>query len=331
MRYLAFALTASTLMASVQETEPTLDEVMARVASYVASYGEKAAVVVATEKYQQTVSVSIGAEGAARGGMARPLDLVAEFAIVRAGDGWTGYRDVIEFDGRPVQDRRDRLQSLLTDTSGDVNELTRIANENARFNVGPISRNFNVPTAALFFFTQKDLARFTFTRKGTPKIDGVPTWEIAFKETQRPTLIRTRSGADVPIEGSLWVKVDDGAVIKTRLRMRNFIDEAVSDIAGGPAQIKRRTNNPGSNNGGREGLYAETKVPEETRGNLESEATMEVTYAKPSILDFWFPAEMLEFYSGPIIANNKMVMAGARTRAKYSNFRQFGTSIKIVQ
>lgn len=332
MRTLVWVLAISTIVSADQKNGPALDEVMARVAAYVASYGEKAAVVVATENYRQFVSVSFSSWSAGTGGEARPRDLVAEFAIVRAGDGWTGYRDVLEFDGRPVQDRRDRLVSLLTDTAGDASELVRIANENARFNVGPIIRNFNVPTAALFFFTPKDLGRFTFTHKGTPKVDGIPTWEITFKETQRPALIRTRGGADVPIEGTLWVKPDDGVVVKTLVRMKNFVGNEVSSIEGGPAQpVRRRSNNPASNNGGREALSGDQPIPEMGKNTLESEASMEVTYRKPPTIDVWFPAEMLEFYSGPIIANNKVVIAGARTRARYSNFRQFGTSIKIVQ
>lgn len=325
MRSLLVAAVAFVVYAPAAQG-PSLDDVMARVGAYVAAYGEKTAVVVATEKYSQSVWISVSTE------MPRPRELEAEFAIVRAGDGWTGYRDVVRFDGKPVQDRRDRLMSLLTDTSGDVNELTRIASENARFNIGPISRNFNVPTAALFFFMPRDLARFTFTHKGTPKVDGVPTWEIAFKETQRPTLIRTRAGTDVPIEGALWVKPDDGVVVKTLVRMRNFIDEQVSTLQGELGQpVKRRNNDPKSNNGGREALSGDRSIPETSQGKLDSEATMEVTYRKPSTLDFWFPAEMQEFYTGPIVINNRAVMAGARTRARYSNFRQFNTSIKIVQ
>ena len=67
---------------------------MDRVGKYVASYGEKAAVVVASEKYTQSVLVD-GAD------MGRPRDLKAEFAIVRvAGGGWTGFRDVIEVGGQ---------------------------------------------------------------------------------------------------------------------------------------------------------------------------------------------------------------------------------------
>jgi hypothetical protein len=33
-----------------------------------------------------------------------------------------------------------------------IGDATPIANESARYNMGPVIRNFNVPTTALFFF-----------------------------------------------------------------------------------------------------------------------------------------------------------------------------------
>lgn len=305
------------------QQSPTVDEVMAKVGQYVASYGEKAAVVVATEKYSQTVLVD-GAD------MGRPRDLKAEFAIVRvSGGGWTGYRDVLEAGGHTVQDRKDRLVSLLTNTSGDVSELTRIANESARFNVGPVTRNFNVPTAAMFFFTPSELARFTFTRKGTKKIEGIETWEIEFKETKRPTLIMTRAGKDVPIEGTLHVKPDDGTVIRTRFKMRNFADMEAAPEQQAPTQ--RVAQGAASNNGGREAVSRSQSVESIRLDKMESEADIEVTYAKPAGVDVWFPASMTELYVGPIKVKVTPVMARATTRAKYSDFRQFNTSITIVK
>ena len=308
---------------SGQKADPTLDEVLARVGQYVASYGEKAAVVVASEKYTQTVLID-GAD------MGRPRDLKAEFAIVRvAGGGWTGFRDVVEAEGRPVQDRRDRLVELLTNTAGDASELTRIANESARFNVGPITRNFNVPTAGMFFFYPEEHARFVFTRKGAKKIDGIETWEIEFRETRRPTLIRTRAGRDVPIEGVLHVKPDNGTVVRTRFKMRNFADVETAPEQQAPAQ--RPPDNPSSNNGGREGLARNQPIQSIRIDKMESEADIEVTYAKPPGIELWFPASMVELYQGPIKVKVTPVMARTTTRAKYSDFRQFGTSIKIVQ
>ena len=312
---------AGTLTA--QSPEPTLEQVLERVGKYVASYGEKAAVVVASEKYTQSVLVD-GAD------MGRPRDLKAEFAIVRvAGGAWTGYRDVIEFEGKPVQDRKDRLVSLLTNTAGDASELIRIANESARFNLGPISRNFNVPTAAMFFFLPQEHARFTITRKGSKKIEGIETWELEFRETKRPTLIMTRAGKDVPIDGSLWVKPDDGTVVRTRFRMRNFADVEAAPEQQAPAQ--RAPDNPASNNGGREAISRSIPAQGIRTDKMESEADIEVTYAKPAGFDLWFPASMTELYQGPIKVKVTPVMARATTRAKYSDFRKFDTSIKIVQ
>jgi len=325
MRTTLIAMTALLASASLaaQKSEPTLEQVMERVGQYVASYGEKAAVVVASEKYTQSVLVD-GAD------MGRPRELKAEFAIVRvAGGAWTGYRDVIEFEGKAVQDRKDRLVSLLTNTAGDAGELSKIANESARYNVGPISRNFNVPTAGMFFFLPSEHGRFTFTRKGARKIEGIDTWEIEFRETKRPTLIMTRAGQDVPIEGGLWVKPDDGTVVRTRLRMRNFADVEAAPEQQAPAQ--RPPDNPASNNGGREAISRSMPAPGIRTDKMESEADIEVTYAKPAGLDLWFPVSMTELYQGPIKVKVTPVMARATTRAKYSDFRKFDTSIKIVQ
>lgn len=322
-----FRTVAAALLAAVatvgaqaqQAAEPALEEVLLRVGAYVAGYGEQAAVVVATEKYTQSIQWSDQAP-------MRPLQLEAEFAIVRvSGGGWTGFRDVVAVDGKPVHDRRNRLVQLLTDTNGDVDEVTRIANESARFNIGPISRNFNVPTAALFFFTPSNHDRFTFERKGTRKIDGVPTWEIAFKETRRPTLIMTRSGRDVPIEGALWVNPQDGTVVRTRLRMRNFADEnaATPDLAA-PQQ------SPAENPNAPRGAGAPLRPSTISLGRIESLADIDVTYRRPDGMNLWLPHTMVELYEGPIRIKARSIPGRATTNAKYSDFKQFNTSIKIV-
>ena len=132
----------------------------------------------------------------------------------------------------------------------------------------------------------------------------------------------------MPIEGGLWVKPDDGTVVRTRFKMRNFADVEASPEQQAPAQraptIPRRT------------TAAAKRSPAASRESIridkmESEADIEVTYAKPPGIDLWFPASMVELYQGPIKVKVTPVMARATTRAKYSDFRQFNTSIKIVQ
>jgi hypothetical protein len=268
--------------------------------AYVAAYGEEASLFVAVEKYTQNVTY----EGRSP---FRPRRLVAEFAIVKATGsiGWIGFRDVVEVNGEKIGDRRDRLERLLMNPAGDGSEVIKISNESSRFNVGPISRNFNVPTTTLFFFHPSSLSRFTFSRKGTKKIEGIDTWELEFKETKRPTLIRTRKGRDVPCEGRVWVVPDDGTVVRTRLRLRGFADEMAPPP---PPPIR----------------------PKEDFRRLESLADIEVTYRRDTRLRAWLPSKMSETYEGALPAGTGQPILGrAMTVATYSEFKRFETSAKI--
>jgi hypothetical protein len=321
MRYLAriFAL-AVVMSAATIAQEPSAADIMTRVGAYAAAYGEKTSVVVANETYTQLVTVEGMAEPS------RPIKLDAEFAIVKLqGGGWTGFRDVIEVNDEPVGDRKDRLMALLTSESATLSEATRIANESARFNIG-MNRNFNTPTAALFFFLPANLERFTFTKKGTKDIDKIKTVEIAFKETKMPTLVTTRAGTNVPLEGSLWVNVADGTVIRTRMHMEKFADQQLAPDQAAP----RLTGpvNPMSNGGGRPA--ASGNVAGMDTRPIDSSADIEVTYRKPAGIDLWLPAQMTELYEGPIFLKNRPASGRTTTRASYSNFKQFGAAGKIV-
>ena len=300
---------------------PTLDAVVAKMGAYVAKYGEKAALIVAVEKYTQSVSVDSTTQ------MPRPRNLVAEFALVKTSGtpGWVGFRDVVEVNGEALRDRRDRLMSLFTSKDGDAGELERIANESARFNVGPVTRNFNVPTAAMLFFTPENLSRFEFTRKGTQKIDNVNTWEITFKETRSPTFVMNRAGKDVPMDGTVWVNPEDGTVVRTRMHMEHFADQTVSPIQDtpavpGPLNPNARTAGPARN------------VDTLNLKPIESAAEIEVTFKAFPELGIWLPASMEETYNGPIrlSASVAPTMGHANTHAKYSTFKQFGTASAIV-
>lgn len=228
---------------------PSLKTVMRRAAAYVDAYGQKASIVVATERYTQRLTTDRSDPTAER-------SLVAEFAIVRAeaNHEWIGFRDVIEVDGKRIGDREDRLIEALTTSSGGLDEAREISDESSRFNIGSIERNFNVPTAALFFFTPDRLERFKFALKDR----GAGAWEVAFRETRKPTLIRTLDGISVPSEGSLWVDPAEGTIVRTKLHVREFGD----------------------------------KHSEPQHGS----ADIEVTYRLVRELGMWLPATMLESY-----------------------------------
>lgn len=281
-------LGGSAVAASSQAEGPAVNELMARVAAYAANYGEKASLLVAVEKYFQQV------------GSTRPRQLVAEFALVKTPAGWVGYRDVVEVDGKQVSDRRDRLLKLLTDPSADASLARAVSEESARYNIGPISRTFNVPTSVMQLFLPLNLSRFRFTLKGDERIDGVTTREVVFKELATPTLTMTRAGRDVPMEGSLWVVPKDGAVVRTQLRMRNFADAATTDARGGT-------------------------------GRIDSSADFNVIYSWHAEFGLWLPREMTEQYAGPIRGDDgRGYVVRARTNATYSAFKRFETGAKMI-
>jgi len=339
--------------------EPTLEVVIRRAGEYVAGYGEKSSLIVARETYTQHVTSDITTFA--------PRKLTAEFAIVKASGtiGWIGFRDVIGVDGKRITDREDRLLRLLSNPRGDASEAARISNESARFNIGPISRNFNVPTTVLFFFHPSRLSRFVFTKKGTRTISGVMTWEIGFKEVARPTLVMTRKQKDVPCEGTLWVVPSDGTIVRTRVQLRGFADAAavrrvaVPDLPGPdvprpaapPPPPPASTQTPPDKTGGQAGTTSQAAPPpppaqpppprpqpsrpqSSIRTELvqvESLADIEVDYLRDAGTGLWLPAKMSELYEGPMGRSGQAPVAGRATAvATYSDFRQFQTSAKII-
>jgi len=286
---LILTIGAAPPVATKQRT-PSVDDVMRRVAAYVDAYGEKAAIVVATEHYTQQARSSYGVTGRTMrqsnaAGDPAVRHIVADFAIVKVETlrGWQGFRDVVEVDGQRVSDRDDRLVKILTGSGGRYDEARRLSDESSRFNIGAIVRNFNVPTTALFFFRRADLDRFHFSAKAV-QADG--TWEIAFREVSRPTMIRTPEGKSILSEGTLWVNPADGTVVRTALKVGGFV----------PARTR---------------MYGSGRV--------------DVTYRYVPNLEMWLPATMDEEFEASN-SNDADTISG---RALYSNYRQFQTTGRI--
>ncbi|HEY3885670.1 MAG TPA: hypothetical protein VGL62_10710, partial [Vicinamibacterales bacterium] len=146
----AFALVALVVSgparSAAQAQIPPLKDLVRRVGAYVQTYGEKASLVVGSEHYRQHLSTERG--------RVSERQIVSEFAIVHDEElhEWLGFRDVVEVDGKPITDHEDRLVATLTSHPNGLSEARALSDEGARFNIGSVYRNFNVPTTALFFF-----------------------------------------------------------------------------------------------------------------------------------------------------------------------------------
>ena len=133
---------------------------------------------------------------------------------------WFGVRDAILVDGEPVRDRAPRLDNVLIAGGGNpLPELTRIAAENARYNLGDVVRTINAPTQVLALLHPRHRSRFTFRKVGEETIERQRLWRVGFREIIKPSLIKTVEGADQLATGAVWVHPNEGSVVRTVLEL----------------------------------------------------------------------------------------------------------------
>ena len=195
VRLIAGAFTLALLTVSVGAQTSRLGDVVARLDGYLQGYEDRLANVVAEETYRQWVE-----QGSKNRRSTTSRMLRSDFALTLTSErnSWVGYRDTFEVDGVPVRDRDERLQRLLS--SGAVGQAARIAEQNARFNLGEglITRNINVPTFALEMMHPRFRDRVKVRRTGADVLEGRPGWLIEFREQDRLTFVRTPEGAIRP-------------------------------------------------------------------------------------------------------------------------------------
>ena len=200
-----------------------LDTLLRLARGYAESYGDRLALVLATERYEQMV-VADARDGAISGGSQKGRTRVLVSDVIWAPSdqeiALLFYRDVYSVDAKAVRDRGDRLLPLFA--SGPIErgreKAKQVLNESARFNLGTAYWNVNFPTLALSILHPRNRDRFRFRLGGESTLQGKRAAEIAFREQARPTLAQSASGADYVASGSAWVALQDGAVLKTELR-----------------------------------------------------------------------------------------------------------------
>lgn len=226
---------AAALVLAVQASPaPTLTTVLQRAGDYVTAFHRTLSRIVSEERYvQKWEATSNGPRKDATDRGRRTL--VSDLLLVkpRGADDWLQFRDVFEVDGAPVRDRHERLPSLLADGSPSAEEqIARIKSESARYNIGNIDRDVNVPLLAMRFLAPNNQRRFKFRRTAdrapgnthlAPDSDGVfrvsaEVWVIEYDEVQQPTIIRTRGAKSLPAHGRFWIDPETGRVLMSELR-----------------------------------------------------------------------------------------------------------------
>jgi hypothetical protein len=193
--------------------------------------------IVAEESYVQSARSMRRASSALHSRKSLKSDLL----LVRPSDSdrYVEFRDVFEVNGTAVRDRDQRLTQLfLQPTSASGDQLRAIIDESARHNIGDIPRNVNTPMLTLHFLQPDKQRHFRFRRakSGHPELGtgaampGRSTatfrvttemWVVEYRETERPTIIKTDRGRDFPATGRFWINPESGAVMMSELVMEN--------------------------------------------------------------------------------------------------------------
>jgi hypothetical protein len=202
---LALALSAALLHA---QAEPTLEVVLGRMHAYLKDYAKQLPAMIATERYQQRFG----------SGMRKSQRLLmSDYGLIQIqGDTeWLGFREVLSVDGKPVTDSARRLAELLAKPSAQALQQARlIAEESARYNIGPVVRTINEPALVLELLDGRNSPRMRFSHNGENTINGVRTWILRYQELGNPTIIRTRDRKDVPARGRAWVEPGTGRILR---------------------------------------------------------------------------------------------------------------------
>jgi hypothetical protein len=217
---LACALGAAPLL-SAQQRAPSLEVVLERFREYLTTYSQAYAATVATEIYiQHTYDPKL-----------RSVRLESEFAMVRVpgSDEWLGFRDVQSLDRKDVTGRRGRLADVFANPAGlSLGVASRIAEESARFNIGPSRRTVNNPATVLEILDPRHHHRFRFARGGNERVGGIQAWVIRLDEESRPTIVRSTRGVDEPVAGRVWIDPEKGTLLRAALQIS--VDHGASEF-----------------------------------------------------------------------------------------------------
>jgi hypothetical protein len=221
-RCLALACVLGTApVLSAQQRAPSLEVVLDRFRDYLTTYSQAYAATVATEIYIQHTNYI----------KSHTVRLESEFAMVRVpgSDEWLGFRDVLRVDRKDVPMRRARLADLFANPAGlSLGVASRLAEESARFNIGPSRRTVNNPAMVLEILDPRHHTRFRFVRDDDERVGGIRTWVIRIDEQTRPTIVRSSRGLDEPVTGRVWIDPEKGTLLRAALQIS--VDRGASEF-----------------------------------------------------------------------------------------------------
>ncbi|HUR34896.1 MAG TPA: hypothetical protein VM032_13935 [Vicinamibacterales bacterium] len=238
-------------LAQTPPARPPLGAVLARAATYVETFADRVSGFVMAEAYVQDVRPPMNRFGSRPGGLrpySGPLhrELKSDLLLVRpvGADGWMQFRDVTDVDGRKLKDRNDRLTRLFLQPSKSTAAQSRkIMEESARYNIGDIERNINLPVLALAVLDRRMQPGFEFAfAKPDEKYDlpkspafALPSdaLVVSFRETQIRTMVASPQGKNLASSGRFWLDRATSQIDMTEIGIEDLWLKAVIHVAYG--------------------------------------------------------------------------------------------------
>jgi hypothetical protein len=226
-----------TMTAPAAQAPPQLPDVLARAAQFVAELEKTLPAVVVEERYAQSaettrslggstvgatnVGAQPGSNSMIEGSMIRTKRTTrSELLLVRrpaAPLTWSGARNVLEVDGKPMSSEPDRLARLAADRAVLEKQWTALADESRKTLIGPVERGLHVAMCALSLLRADQQPRTAFKKDGEEKVRGTATWRVTFVEQKGPSLLRTSGNVQLGSRGTFWIDPQTGQVLRTRL------------------------------------------------------------------------------------------------------------------
>jgi hypothetical protein len=198
-----------------------LDGVLARATQYVSQYEAELGNLIGSEEYVQN-SVLLDNSNPPRVSNRSQRRTSSDFLIIQVGSEWAALRKVNRVDGLKVKEVVPAFEDAFDDSpAANAKRLRDMKAESTEYNLGYVQREMNLPTFALRVLRQSEVARFSFERAGTAKVDGIQTWKIRFREKAGPSLVTGGKGEFLYSNGTLWIEPETGRVLQTEFELEN--------------------------------------------------------------------------------------------------------------
>lgn len=156
--------------------------------------------------------------GMLTGGLRAKHIIRSEYVLVAAGEGrgWVPFRDVVSVDGKEQRFPDDRIVRMFRSGAEDAFDLaSRLHDESRQHDLGSVTRTINIPMLGLSLLHPEIRERFSFKHEEDETIAGRGVVRLSYRETYKPTLIKTFRGRDLALTGHVWIEPSSGVIVKT--------------------------------------------------------------------------------------------------------------------